>query len=78
VAFRGAFLIDPHGVVRSQIINDLPLGRNIDEILRLFDALQFHAEHGEVCPAGWQKGDAGMKANPAGVADYLRQHSNKL
>ncbi|MEZ5539957.1 MAG: peroxiredoxin [Pseudomonadales bacterium] len=78
VAYRGAFLIDPRGIVRSQIVNDLPLGRNIDELLRLVDALQFHAEHGEVCPAGWQKGDTGMKANPAGVAEYLKQHSQKL
>ncbi len=78
VAYRGAFLIDPRGIVRSQIVNDLPLGRNIDELLRLVDALQFHAEHGDVCPAGWQKGDAGMKVNPAGVADYLKQHSAQL
>lgn len=78
VAYRGAFLIDPQGVVRSQIVNDLPLGRNIDELLRLFDALQFHAEHGEVCPAGWQKGEAGMQANPAGVADYLKHNAGKL
>ncbi len=78
MAYRGAFLIDSRGVVRSQIVNDLPLGRNIDELLRLVDALQFHAEHGDVCPAGWQKGDAGMQANPAGVADYLKQHGEKL
>jgi peroxiredoxin (alkyl hydroperoxide reductase subunit C) len=78
VAYRGAFLIDPKGVVRSQVVNDLPLGRNIDELLRLVDALQFHAEHGDVCPAGWQKGDTGMKASPAGVADYLRDNSSKL
>ena len=78
VAYRGAFIIDPKGVVRSQIVNDLPLGRNIDELLRLFDALQFHAEHGDVCPAGWQKGDSGMKANPAGVADYLKNNAGTL
>lgn len=78
VAYRAAFLIDPRGIVRSQIVNDLPLGRNIDELLRLVDALQFHAEHGEVCPAGWQKGDAGMQANPDGVANYLRQFADKL
>lgn len=78
VALRGAFLIDPRGVVRSQVVNDLPLGRNIDELLRLVDALQFHAEHGEVCPAGWQKGDAGMQPNTAGVADFLKQHAGKL
>ncbi|OGT74873.1 MAG: alkyl hydroperoxide reductase [Gammaproteobacteria bacterium RIFCSPLOWO2_02_FULL_57_10] len=78
MAFRGAFLIDTHGVVRSQIVNDLPLGRNIDELIRLVDALQFHEEHGEVCPAGWNKGDKGMDATPAGVASYLAQHADKL
>ena len=78
VAFRGAFLIDPEGVVRSQIINDLPLGRSMDEIIRLFDALQFHAEHGEVCPANWKKGDKGMDATPAGVASYLAANADKL
>lgn len=62
VAFRGAFLIDQAGNVRSQIVNDLPLGRNMDELIRLVDALQFHEEHGEVCPAGWNKGDKGMTA----------------
>ena len=78
VAFRGAFLIDTKGVVRSQIVNDLPLGRNMDELLRLVDSLQFHEEHGEVCPAGWNKGDSGMKANPAGVAEYLKNNAAKL
>lgn len=78
VAYRGAFLIDQQGIVRSQIVNDLPLGRNIDELLRLFDALQFHAEHGDVCPAGWNKGDSGMKASPSGVADYLKNNAGKL
>jgi len=78
VAFRGAFLIDPDGVVRSQIINDLPLGRSMDEIIRLFDALQFHAEHGEVCPANWKKGDKGMDASPEGVAKYLSENADKL
>lgn len=78
VAFRGAFLIDPEGVVRSQIVNDLPLGRSMDEIIRLFDALQFHAEHGEVCPANWKKGDKGMDASPAGVASYLAANADKL
>lgn len=78
VAFRGAFLIDPEGVVRSQIVNDLPLGRSMDEIIRLFDALQFHAEHGEVCPANWKKGDKGMDATPAGVAKYLAENADKL
>jgi peroxiredoxin (alkyl hydroperoxide reductase subunit C) len=78
VAFRGAFIIDKKGLVRAQLINDLPLGRNIDELLRLVEALQFHEEHGEVCPAGWKKGDAGMKANPAGVASYLAENAGKL
>ncbi|KTD07616.1 peroxiredoxin [Legionella jamestowniensis] len=78
VAFRGAFVIDKNGVVRSQIVNDLPIGRNIDEILRIIDAVQFFEEHGEVCPAGWQKGKAGMKASPKGVAEYLSSHSDDL
>ncbi|MEH6471772.1 MAG: peroxiredoxin [Halopseudomonas sp.] len=78
VAFRGAFLIDDKGVVRSQIVNDLPLGRNMEELLRLVDALQFHEEHGEVCPAGWQKGDKGMNASPDGVAQYLSDNADKL
>ena len=78
VAFRGSFLIDKAGVVRHQVVNDLPLGRNIDEMLRMVDALQFTEEHGEVCPAGWNKGKAGMKADPSGVADYLTQHAEAL
>jgi len=78
VAFRGAFLIDKKGTVRSQIINDLPLGRNMDELIRLVDALQFHEEHGEVCPAGWNKGDKGMDASPKGVASYLSKNADKL
>lgn len=78
VAFRGSFLIDKAGKVRHQVVNDLPLGRNIDELIRVVDALQFHEEHGEVCPAGWKKGDAGMNANPAGVADYLSKNADKL
>ena len=78
VAFRGAFLIDDKGIVRSQIVNDLPLGRNMDELIRLVDALQFHEEHGEVCPAGWNKGDKGMNASPAGVAEYLSESADEL
>lgn len=78
VALRASFLIDERGVVRSQIVNDLPLGRNIDEMIRLVDALQFVEEHGEVCPAGWQKGKKGMKASPEGVAAYLAENSDKL
>lgn len=78
VALRGSFLIDKEGIVRHQVVNDLPLGREVDEILRLVDALQFHEEHGEVCPAGWQKGDEGMKADADGVAEYLARHGKDL
>ena len=78
VAFRGAFIIDKEGVVRSQTVNDLPLGRNFDEFIRVVEALQFHEEHGEVCPAGWNKGDKGMKASPDGVAEYLSENADKL
>ena len=78
VALRGAFLIDKVGVVRSQIINDLPIGRNMDEVLRLFDAIQFADQHGEVCPANWKKGEEGMKASPDGVAEYLAEHATEL
>ncbi|AYH42515.1 peroxiredoxin [Azoarcus sp. DN11] len=78
VAFRGSFLIDKNGVVRHQVVNDLPLGRNIDEMIRMVDALQFTEEHGEVCPAGWNKGKAGMKASTSGVAEYLAQHAEAL
>ena len=78
VALRASFLIDKNGVVRHQIVNDLPLGRNIDEMLRMVDALQFHEEHGEVCPAQWEKGKEGMKDNPEGVAKYLKQNADNL
>ncbi|MEZ5573407.1 MAG: peroxiredoxin [Halioglobus sp.] len=78
VAFRGAFIIDPKGVVRAQLVNDLPLGRNVDELIRLVEALQFTDEHGEVCPAGWNKGDKGMNASPAGVASYLAENAAAL
>ena len=78
VAYRGSFLIDQKGDVRHQVVNDLPLGRNVDEMLRMVDALQFHEEHGEVCPAGWKDGDAGMKDTPNGVAEYLSEHADKL
>ena len=78
VAFRASFLIDKDGLVRHQTVNDLPLGRNVDEMLRVVDALQFHEQHGEVCPAGWQKGQEGMKADAAGVADYLAKNASNL
>lgn len=78
VALRGAFLIDRNKNVRAQIVNDLPLGRNIDELLRLVDALKFHEQHGEVCPANWQEGKEGMKASPKGVAEFLSEHSEQL
>jgi len=78
VAFRGTFIIDKKGAIRSEIVNDLPFGRNIDEILRLFDAVDFYEQHGEVCPAGWHKGDKGMQASPKGVADYLAKESETL
>ena len=78
IALRASFLIDKDGVVRHQVVNDLPLGRNVDEMLRIVDALQFHEQHGEVCPAGWQKGEDGMKPTADGVADYLSSHSEKL
>lgn len=78
VAFRGSFLIDEEGVVRHQVVNDLPLGRNIDDMLRTVDALAFHEKHGEVCPANWKEGDAGMTASPDGVASYLSKHGSGL
>jgi peroxiredoxin (alkyl hydroperoxide reductase subunit C) len=78
VAFRGAFVIDQNDVVRAAIVNDLPLGRNIDELIRVVDALQFHEQHGEVCPAGWNKGDKGMQASPEGVAKFLAEEAAGL
>ena len=78
VAFRGTFLIDAEGLVRHQTVNDLPLGRNIDEMMRMVDALAFHEKHGEVCPAQWEEGKSGMDASPEGVAKYLSQHSGDL
>jgi peroxiredoxin (alkyl hydroperoxide reductase subunit C) len=74
IAYRGLFLIDKEGVVRHQLVNDLPLGRNVDEAIRVVDALQFNEENGEVCPANWTKGDEGMNATHDGVADYLASH----
>ena len=71
IAYRGAFLIDKTGTVRHQTVNDLPLGRNIDEFIRLIDALAFHDEHGEVCPANWEKGAKGMKPDQSGLKAYF-------
>ena len=78
VALRGSFLIDEEGVVRHAVINDLPLGRNIDEMLRMVDALDFHTKHGEVCPAGWQEGESGMVGSTEGVAAYLSENEAQL
>ncbi|MGP1561350.1 MAG: peroxiredoxin [Helicobacteraceae bacterium] len=78
VALRGSFLLDKDGTVRHAVINDLPLGRNIDEMLRMVDVMQFANEHGEVCPAGWRQGQEGMKDTPEGVADYLSKNSEQL
>ncbi len=78
VAFRGSFLIDEAGTVRHQVVNDLPLGRNIDEMLRMVDALTFHETYGEVCPAQWEAGKSGMKDSPEGVAAYLSEHTADL
>jgi len=78
IAFRGTFLIDKNGVIRHQLVNDLPLGRNVDETVRTLDALMFHEENGEVCPAGWNKGDKGMTATPDGVAAYLSENAEDL
>ena len=74
VAYRGLFLIDKEGLIRHYVINDLPLGRNVDEALRMVDALQHFEEYGEVCPANWSKGKDAMKATNAGVSNYLSHH----
>lgn len=78
VALRATFLIDDKGTVRAQLVNDLPLGRNMDELIRLVDALAFHEEHGEVCPAGWQRGQDGMDPTTEGVASYLARNATEL
>jgi len=78
VALRGSFLIDTDGTVRHAVINDLPLGRNIDEMIRMVDTMIFTNENGEVCPAGWNKGDEGMKATTDGVAEYLGKNEDSL
>ena len=76
IAYRGLFLIDKDGVVRHQLVNDLPLGRNVDEAIRMVDALQFFEENGEVCPANWSRGETGLQATHEGVADFLSKHVN--
>ncbi len=78
VALRGSFLIDRDGVVQHQVVNNLPLGRDVDEMIRVIDALQFTEENGEVCPAGWNKGKKGMTASPEGVAAYLASNAKEL
>ncbi len=78
VALRGTFIIDKKGIIRSAIINDLPIGRNVDEFLRLIDAIEHHEQHGEVCPAGWNKGDTAIKASSAGIAAYLAENATEL
>ena len=78
VALRASFLIDREGMVQHQVVNNLPLGRNVTEMLRMVDALQFTEKHGEVCPAGWQKGEEGMTPTAEGVADYLAANVEKL
>lgn len=78
VAMRATFIIDQKGIVRHQVVNDEPLGRNMDEVLRMVEALQFFEQYGNVCPAGWQKGDEGMVNTPAGVASYLAKNAEKL
>jgi len=78
VAMRASFLIDKQGVVQHQVVNNLPLGRNVDEMVRVVDALQFTEQYGEVCPAGWNKGETGMKPTAEGVAEFLSKHTDKL
>jgi peroxiredoxin 2/4 len=78
MALRGTFIIDKNGVVRQETVNDLPLGRSVEETLRLVDALQHTEQHGEVCPAGWNKGKKAMSANPAGVASFLKENASSL
>ncbi len=77
-ATRATFILDKQKIVRAEILHDLPLGRNIDEVLRVVDALQFHEKHGEVCPAGWQQGQTAMQESPAGVKKYLTEKSEEL
>ena len=76
IALRGTFLIDKEGIIRHMVLNDLPLGRSIEEAIRMVDALQFHEQHGDVCPANWKQGEEGMKPTADGAADYLSKHSS--
>ncbi len=78
VALRASFLIDKEGIVQHQVVNNLPLGRNVDEMIRMVDALQYHEQYGEVCPAGWKKGDKAMVDNTQGVAEFLASYAEKL
>ena len=78
IALRGSFLLDRNMIIHHAVVNNFPLGRNVDEMLRMVDALLFFEENGEVCPAGWNKGDKGMKASPTGVAEYLKENASKL
>ncbi len=78
VALRGVFITDRHGIVRHQLVNDLPIGRNIDEILRTIDAIAYHEENGEVCPANWQAGKKAIKPNQEGISAYLRENAGSL
>ncbi|MGH8656201.1 MAG: peroxiredoxin [Gammaproteobacteria bacterium] len=78
VALRASFLIDRQGMVQHQVVNNLPLGRDVEEMLRMVEALQFTEQHGEVCPAGWRKGERGMQPSPQGVADFLAENADRL
>ena len=78
VTMRGSFLIDEEGVIRHSVLNDLPLGRNIDEMLRMVDALAFHTKNGDVCPANWQEGKAAMKASDEGMRKYMSEQADNL
>ena len=78
VTIRGSFLIDEEGVIRHAVLNDLPLGRNIDEMLRMVDALAYHTEHGDVCPANWKEGKTAMKASDEGMRQYMAAEANNI
>ena len=78
IAIRGSFLIDEEGVIRHAVLNDLPLGRNIDEMLRTIDALNFHSTSGDVCPAGWKEGDTGMNPSDEGMKSYIAENAKNL